>query len=248
MLARRIIPTLLTRGRELVKGIGFDSWRSVGVVTQAMRIYQKRAVDEMVLLDITATAEGRGPDLSLVSELAAQFCSPLTVGGGVRTVEQVVALLRHGADKVVIGTAAVRDQDLLRAASDKVGSQAIVAALDVKDGFVTVECGKAMTDWEPVATAKRFEVDGAGEILLTSVERDGRLCGYDLGLIRAISSVVNIPVVASGGCGVYRHMLEAIEAGADAVASAAMFQFTDQTPAGAARFLKSQGIEVRVCA
>ena len=248
MLARRIVPTLLVSGRELVKGVGFDSWRTVGVAAQAVRIYQHRSVDELVLLDILATAENRGPDLKLVSELASHFFSPLTVGGGVKSAQMVVDLLRNGADKVVIGTAAVRDPDLLRAASNKVGSQAVVAALDVKDGFVTVECGKAMTDWEPVATAKRFEVDGAGEILLTSVERDGRLCGYDLDLIRAVSSAVSIPVVASGGCGVYRHMLEAVEAGADAVASAAMFQFTDQTPAGAARFLKSQGIEVRICA
>lgn len=248
MLARRIVPTLLVSGRELVKGVGFDSWRTVGVAAQAVRIYQRRSVDELVLLDIRATAEKRGPNLSLVRDLAAQLFSPLTVGGGVKSVQMVVDLLRNGADKVVIGTAAVRDPDLLRAASDKVGSQAIVAALDVRGGFVTVECGKVATDLDPVTAAKGFEVAGAGEILLTSVERDGRLCGYDLDLIRAVSSVVSIPVVASGGCGVYRHMLDAIEAGADAVASAAMFTFTDQTPAGAARYLKSQGVEVRVCA
>lgn len=238
-LATRIIPTLLCRGRQLVKGKQFNAWRSVGVVAQAVRVYQERGVDELVLLDIGATPEGRGPDLRLVEELTAGCFMPLAIGGGVRTLEDVRALLRAGADKVVIRSAGI---EFARAAAKVVGRQAIVAALDVYglhgepwvNGF----------DWR--AAAQRWARAGAGEILLTSVHHEGTMQGYNLELISAVSRAVDVPVIAHGGAGTYQHMLEAVRAGASAVAAGAMFQFTDATPAGAARYLAEHGVETRV--
>lgn len=239
-LAKRIIPTLLCRGRQLVKGVAFNSWRSVGLVAQAVRIHQARGVDELVLLDIAATSEGRGPDLKLVEELTKDCFMPIAVGGGVRTVEDVKALLRAGADKVVIRTGGA---ELVRAVAPVVGCQAIVAAVDAKP----TNHGGGMYRWAR-NTAKEFQEAGAGEILLTSVMREGTMTGYDLYLIQDVSQAVTIPVIAHGGCGTYKHMLEAIEAGADAVAAGAMFQFTDQTPRGAAEYLQAHGVETRIAA
>lgn len=243
-LAKRVIPTLLCRGRQLVKGVAFDSWRSVGVAAQAVRIHQARGVDELCLLDISATPEGRGPDLKLVEELAEVCFMPIAVGGGVKTVEDVRALLKAGADKVVVGAAAqqlVSTQDAqewrIRLLADAVGSQAIVAALDVPKGD---------SPKDAAIIAHLLAQHGAGEILLTRMDREGTLQGYDLDLIRAVSQAVTIPVIAHGGCGTYQHMIEAIEAGADAVAAGAMFLFTDQTPRGAAEYLAQHGIEARV--
>ena len=241
-LAKRIIPTLLVRGRQLVKGTQFNAWRSVGHAVQAVRIHQARGVDELVILDIAATQEGRGPDLGLVDELTRDCFMPLAVGGGVRTVEDVRALLKAGADKVVIGRGAHSESTLISDCRRTVGAQAVVVAIDVKDGRVRhMGAGPG-----PVRWAQWLQDVGAGEVLLTSVEREGRMCGYDLDLIRAVSSAVSIPVIAHGGCGTYEHMREAIEAGADAVAAGAMFLFSDNTPAGAAKYLQEHNIEVRV--
>lgn len=253
-LAKRIIPTLLCRGRKLVKGVAFDSWRSVGHAGQAVRIHQARGVDELVLLDIAATAEGRGPDLALVSELSGGCFMPLAVGGGVRTVQDVKDLLRAGADKVVVCTAAQqlgalpdRQEWLLKAMADTVGSQAIVAAIDVKDGKVWTNGGKVMADECGVpGNAAMLAEMGAGEILLTSIDREGAMQGYDLDLIRAVTKAVSIPVIAHGGAGSYQHMLEAIEAGADAVAAGSIFLFTEASPRGAAEYLAQHGVEARV--
>lgn len=234
MLAKRIIPTILCRDWQLVKGIAFDSWRSVGLAAQAVRIHQARGVDELCLLDISATKEGRGPCLALVEDLANACFMPLSVGGGVRSVQDVRDLLHAGADKIVIGSS-IRT---IRDAASIVGSQAIVASVDVRNGMVR---GVPPDVW--AITMERY---GAGEILLQCVERDGTLAGYDLALIRKVSQAVSIPVIASGGCGTYEHMAEAILAGADAVAAGAMFQFTDATPKGAAQYLATQGMEVRL--
>lgn len=242
-LAARIIPTILCRGRTMVKGTKFNAWRSVGLAAQAVRIHQQRGVDEICLLDISATAEGRGPDIGLIEELSDVLFCPLTVGGGVRTVEDVRAVLRAGSDKVVVGTGGPRAISDMAGA---VGSQAIVAALDVRDGNAVVRCGTLTTMQPAVGWARSCADHGAGEILLTSIEREGLMGGYDLDLIRAVSSAVSVPVIAHGGCGTYQHMVEAIEAGASAVAAGAMFQFTDLTPAGAARYLAERGIETRV--
>ena len=238
MLATRIIPTLLCRGRQLVKGQQFDSWRSVGVAMQAARIHAMRGVDELCILDIGATPEGRGPDLGLVRELSEACFIPLTIGGGVRSVDDVNNLLRAGADKVAIKTAAIKDPALIRTLADRFGNQAITVAIDVPPGDDYEICASA---W-----ALTFEEQGAGEIMLTAMGREGMLTGYDLGLIGSVSGVVSIPVIAHGGCGSYDHMLQAVKAGASAVAAGAMFQFTDNTPAGAAEYLNAHGIEVRM--
>lgn len=248
MLAKRIIPTILCRGRQMVKGTQFNSWRTVGLAAQAARIHQMRGVDEVVLLDITATLEGRGPDLDLVAELAEDCFMPLAVGGGVRTVDDVRAILRAGADKVVIGTAAIETPHLILECRERVGSQAIVAAIDARDesGQVYIRSGTARAErCFAKETAQNLAFLGAGEILLTSIAREGTLDGYDLRLIRAVAQSVDIPVVAHGGCGSYADMLAAIEAGADAVAAGAFFQFTDATPQGAAQYLAEHGIETR---
>lgn len=247
MLAHRIIPVLLKRGDTLVKGQRFQSWRSVGHVEQAARIHQAREVDELCILDIGATPEGRGPDFDAVARLTAHCFMPLTVGGGVRSVEHVRELLRAGADKVAICTAAFEVPDFIAECSDSFGCQCIVMSIDVMGGnTVMTNCGKRGYNHDPAYTADWANRFGAGEILLTSIDREGTLQGYDLDLIRTVSKAVDVPVIANGGCGTYEHMAEAIRAGASAVAAGAMFQFTEATPRGAAEYLAKQGIEVRL--
>ena len=245
-LATRVIPTLLVRGRQLVKGKAFDSWRSVGHAAQAVRINQQRGCDELVLLDIGATPEGRGPDLKLIEELAEVLFCPLAVGGGVRTVEDVRALLRAGADKVVIRSEATPydDFNFVRECAHTVGCQAIVVAVDYKADEVFTGNDVAHP-FSPEQWCKAVFVAGAGEILLTSIEREGAMHGYDLDLIREVSSAVSIPVIAHGGCGSYRDMLLAVQAGASAVAAGSFFLFTEGTPAGAAKYLAEHGVETR---
>ena len=245
MLAKRIVPTMLVRGRTLVKGQQYNSWRSIGHALQSAKIQAARGVDELCVLDISATAEGRGPDLDLVRELSEGCFIPITVGGGVRTLEHIDQLLRAGADKVAICTGAWEVPELMESAAARFGRQAIVCCMEVKGGQATYRSGTKFSGAGLIAVAKEFEAAGAGELLLSSVDRDGTMKGYDLDLIREVSASVNIPVIASGGCGSYEHMLEAFKAGADACASGAMFAFTDNTPRGAAQFLKSHGLETR---
>lgn len=246
MLATRIVPVMLQRGSTLVKGTAFNSWRSVGHAMQAIRVYNSRSVDELIYLDIAATPEGRGPDFEMVKKLTDGCFMPITVGGGVRSVEDVRGLLNAGADKVAIGTAAMEDPDILRRCADIFGRQAITASMDVNMFRVVSHCGMKGSSRYADFWAITLEHYGAGEILLTSIDRDGTMQGYDLDLISKVSKAVNIPVIAAGGCGTYEHMHEAIKAGASAVAAGAMFQFTDATPRGAAQYLASKGIEVRL--
>lgn len=233
-LATRIIPTLLAKGDQLVKGKQFQSWRTVGHVLQAAMVHAKRGVDELIILDITATPAGRGPNLELVEKLSKPMFTPITVGGGVRSVDDVRDLLKAGADKVAIKT----HWEVIPGASAKFGKQAIVAALDVADdGW----------NWRSSAQrARELEALGAGEILLTSIPREGTMEGYDLKTIATVSASVDIPVIAHGGCGTALHMREAIDAGASAVAAGAMFAFTDITPRDCAKLLAEDGIEVRL--
>ena len=231
VLSNRIIPQLLCRGRKLIKGQQFQSWRSVGVVAQAVRIFQKRGVDELMLLDIGATPEGRGPDLGLIEELSDVCFMPLTVGGGIKTLADAKAVLRAGADKVAIGQGGA---PAVMEISKSLGNQAVIGIVD----HIST----------PVAQLSAINLwkCGAGEILLQCITREGMMVGYDIETIRSVSQSVSIPVIASGGCGTYGHMLEAIKAGADAVAAGAMFQFTDATPRGAAQFLQQHNVEVRI--
>lgn len=252
MLKVRVIPTLLCRDFGLVKGVRFNSWRRVGSVMQAVKVYNMREVDELVVLDITAAREGRAPDFDTVDDLADECFMPLTVGGGVRTVEDVRHLLQVGADKVAINTAAVESPELLRAVSRRFGAQCVVVSIDAyrhDDGGYEVytHAGTKATGQDPVSFAREAEQLGAGEILLTSIDRDGTMTGYDVPLTRQVSDAVSIPIIASGGAGRYAHMAEVLrESKAAAVAAASIFHFTQQTPIEAKRYLREQGFAVRL--
>jgi imidazole glycerol-phosphate synthase subunit HisF len=251
MLKVRVIPTLLYRDGGLVKGTSFDSWRPVGSPMQSIRVYNLREVDELVLVDITATREQRDPDFDAIDGLADYCFMPLTVGGGVRSLAHVRRLLQVGADKVALNTAAVENPTLIREIADRFGSQCVVVSIDAKrvgDAHrVFTHSGTQATELTVRELARKVEQMGAGEILVTSTERDGTMTGYDLDLIREVSEAVSIPVIAGGGAGSYADMLAAIkDGGASAVAAAAMFHFTQHTPREAKQFLASHGVPVRL--
>lgn len=248
-LAVRVIPTLLVRDGLLVKGKKFSSWRVVGNGMQGALVHAARYTDELILLDVSATPQGRGPDLTLVEKLAEKFRTPLTVGGGVRSVDDVRSLLRAGADKVSIGTGCYEVPDLLLDCAEYFGNQCIVMAIDVLGGnTVMYHCGKHGYNHDPVYTAKWAQDNGAGEILLTSIDREGTMEGYDLDLIRQVAEAVDIPVIAHGGCSGPDDMIAAVRAGASAVAAGSLLQFTDWTPKACAEYLAHAGIETRVSA
>jgi cyclase len=248
----RVMPTLLFSNVGLVKGVKFDSWRRTGSALQAIKVYNMREVDELVFLDIRATPDMRAPDFEQVDELADECFMPMTVGGGVRTTDHIGGLLGVGADKVAINSAAFERPKLIEEAARQFGAQCIVVSIDAlrhEDGRLEVltHCGTRRTGKDPVEWAKQAEASGAGEILLTSVDRDGTFSGYDVALTRAVSDAVRIPVIASGGCGNYDHMAEVLRDGkAAAVAAASIFHFTEQTPREAKLHLKAEGFNVRV--
>lgn len=251
MLKVRIIPTLLFDGYGLVKGKGFDSWRRVGAALPALKVYSRRGVDELIFVDIAATKEGRCIDVAEVDHLADDCFMPLTVGGGVRSVEDIRQLLRAGADKVAVNSGAFEVEGLLEEAVAAFGSQCIVASIDARrtdtSHEVFIRSGSQGTGLAPAEAAKRVAAAGAGEILLTSVERDGTMEGYDIDLVRAVTEAVSIPVIASGGAGRYADFHRALaEGGASAVAAASIFHFTEQTPLGAKAHLRQQGHPVRM--
>ena len=252
MLKVRLMPTLLYKDLGLVKGQQFDSSRRVGSPMQALKVYNMREVDELVFLDITATLQGRSPDFELIDDLADECFMPLAVGGGIRTVDEVHRLLQVGADKVVIGSAAVGGADLLRAVARRFGSQCLVVSIDARhagDGQYEVftHAGTRGTGIDPLLLARQAEEMGAGEILLTSIDRDGTMAGYDIALTRRVADAVSIPVIASGGAGTYEHLTEAlVERGASALAASAMFHFTQNTPREAKEYLREAGIPVRL--
>ncbi len=251
MLKVRIIPTLLHKDFGLVKGVGFNSWRRTGSVMQAVKVYNLREVDELVFLDVAATPAGRSPDFHLIDDIADECFMPLTVGGGVSSIGDFERLLAVGADKVAINTAAIADPSLIEEAAGRFGSQCVVVAIDFRrdpDGKLAVHdrCGTRPAGLECVDWARRAEQLGAGEILLTSIERDGTMLGYDQEAIRDVAASVSIPVIASGGAGSYAHMKAAIDAGAAAVAAASIYHFTELTPLEAKAYLKEAGIPVRM--
>ncbi|RYG39225.1 MAG: imidazole glycerol phosphate synthase subunit HisF [Burkholderiales bacterium] len=251
MLKVRVIPTLLWKNFGLVKGIGFDSWRRVGPVLPAIKVYNQREVDELILVDITLHDTGDDPDFESVADFGQDCFVPLTVGGGITNIEQVRRLLRAGADKVAVNTAAYASPDLVSAIAARFGVQCVVASIDVRvaegGGWNCYSnAGTTPTGREVISWVRELEDRGAGEILITSIDRDGTMEGYDLPLIEAVASAVKIPVIASGGAGNYQHMVEAVQqAGASAVAAASIFHFTEQTPAGAKAALATAGIPVR---
>jgi cyclase len=252
VLKIRVMPTLLYKDVELVKGVGFDSWRRVGAVMQAVKVYNMRQVDELVFMDIAATRAGRPPDFALVDEIADECFMPLTVGGGVRSVEDVRRLLQVGADKVAINTAVTEAPELVKQVAGRFGNQCVVVSIDAKrhpDGRyeVFVRSGSRGTGQDPVELARESERQGAGEILLTSIDRDGTMQGYDLDLTRRVSEAVGIPVIASGGAGTPEHMVEALREGrAAAVAAASCYHFTEITPLEVKQYLHGRGFPVRL--
>lgn len=250
MLKTRIIPTLLWKDIGLVKGLAFNSDRRVGSILPAVKVYSLREVDELILLDITATDNGRNIDFATVREISAECFVPLTVGGGIKDIETISTLLRSGADKVSINSAAYANPELIVEASRQFGSQCVVVSIDARKterGYMCYSnCGKAETGKTVADWARTAEDLGAGEILITSIARDGTMEGYDLELTRAVTRSVSIPVIASGGAGNYMDFLKAIrEGGASAVAAASMYHFTEQTPREAKAYLASENVAVR---
>lgn len=251
MLKIRVIPTLLWKNFGLVKGIAFDSWRRVGPVLPAIKVYDSRDVDELILVDITASEEEHEPDHDSVCDFSEECSVPFTVGGGITNLEHIVALLHAGADKISLNTAAYTDSKLIEAAANRFGSQCVVASIDAlqfADGRYSCysHSGKVDTGKDPVEWAKELACRGAGEILLTSIDRDGTMLGYDLNLVECVAEAVDIPVIASGGAGNYQHMIDVVnKAGASAVAAASIFHFTEQTPACAKEAMRAAGIPVR---
>lgn len=250
MLKIRIIPVLLYSGHSLVKSIGFEDHRRVGTPLQAIRVYNFRSVDELVFLDIAAAAEKRIPDTSLIDELADHCSTPFAVGGGIRSVDHVRELLRVGADKVIVNTGFVQRPGLAGEISARFGRQCLVVSIDarrVEGGYrCYVDGGREKTLWDPVELARLAEREGAGEILLTSIDNDGRMAGYDLDLVSAVSSAVSIPVIVSGGAGQVEDFEAALVAGASALSAASIFHFTEITPLNVKQFLAGRGRPVRL--
>ncbi len=270
MLAKRIIPCLDVKDGRVVKGINFVQLRDAGDPVEQAKVYDEAGADELVFLDITATHEARDTVIEMAKAVAEQVFIPFTVGGGIRTVDDMRALLRAGADKISINSAAVHNPDLITQGAEAFGSQAIVVAIDARrveetgdwrleTGSVSnlqspisphwevyVSGGRTPTGLDAVAWAQEAERRGAGEILLTSMDGDGTQEGYDLELTRAIATAVHIPVIASGGAGTLRHFAQALtEGGADAALAASLFHYKQLTIAEVKDYLAQQGIPVR---
>jgi len=259
-LARRIIPCLDVDAGRVVKGVRFVDIRDAGDPVDVARRYDAEGADEITFLDITASSDDRGLILDVIERVASDVFIPLTVGGGVRAVEDVRRLLNAGADKVGINTAAVTDPDLVRRATDRVGAQCIVVALDAKAVAgpgtdapdaeprweVFTHGGRRETGLDALEWAARMADHGAGEILLTSMDRDGTRSGFDLRMVRAVSDAVSIPVIASGGVGNLQHLVDGVVVGgADAVLAASIFHFGQHSVGEAKAYMAERGVEVR---
>ena len=252
MLAKRIIPCLDVHAGRVVKGVKFVELRDAGDPVEIARTYGEAGADEITFLDITASSDARNTMVEVIERVADQVFIPLTVGGGVRRVEDVRKLLNAGADKVSINTAAVEDPGLVERSARRFGSQAIVVAIDARAAGpgrweVYTHGGRKARGLDAVEWARTMASRGAGEILLTSMDRDGTKAGFDLALTRAVSEAVAVPVIASGGVGKLEHLAEGIEQGrADAVLAASVFHFGEITVGDAKRYLAGRGIEMRL--
>lgn len=251
MLAKRIIPCLDVKDGRVVKGVNFVNIRDAGDPVELAKFYSDQGADEIVFLDITATSDDRATVADVVERTASQVFVPLTVGGGIRTLEDFRLLLRAGADKISVNSAAVSDPTLISRAAERFGSQCVVLAIDARsrDGGtweVVVAGGRKATGLDAVEWAKRGQELGAGEILLTSMDADGTKAGFDIGLTRAVTQAVTIPVIASGGCGSLEHFAEVFEqTGCDAALAASLFHFGELTVPQVKEFLKGRDIPVR---
>lgn len=251
MLAKRIIPCLDVHAGRVVKGINFLNLRDAGDPVEQAVIYDREGADELVFLDVTATHEARETMLEVVRRVADAIFIPFTVGGGLRTVQDIRATLLAGADKTAINSAAVRNPDLITESATRFGSQCIVVAIDAKwNGTiweVYLNGGRLPTGLDAVEWAHTIEEKGGGEILLTSMDRDGTKAGYDLALTRAVTSAVTIPVIASGGAGEKYHFLEAFtQANADAALAASLFHYKELSIADLKSYLATEGVSIRI--
>ena len=251
MLAKRIIPCLDVDGGRVVKGIKFVDIRDAGDPVEIARRYDEQGADEITFLDITASSDERGTMVSVVEKVAMQVFIPLTVGGGIRTVEDIRVMLNAGADKVSINTAAVKDVQLIDKVSARFGSQCIVVAIDARRSNVGWEVythgGRNATGMDAVEWARQVAEHGAGEILLTSMDRDGTKDGFDTALTCAVAEAVQVPVIASGGVGTVQHLVEGVTKGkADAVLAASIFHFAEYTVAEAKQYMRAAGIPIRM--
>ncbi len=252
MLAKRIIPCLDVTAGRVVKGVSFVELRDAGDPVEIARRYDDQGADELTFLDITASSDDRGIIFRIIEQVAEQVFIPLTVGGGVREVQDVRNLLNAGADKVSINTSAVVNPQLVKDASSRYGSQCIVVAIDAKQVApnkweVFTHGGRKATGLDAVEWAKKMQSLGAGEILLTSMDKDGQKSGFDLALTRAVTDALEIPVIASGGVGNLQHLADGVkQGGADAVLAASIFHFGEYTVQQAKQFMAGQGIEVRL--
>lgn len=252
MLAKRIIPCLDVNAGRVVKGVNFVELRDAGDPVEIARRYDEQGADEITFLDITASSDERDIILSIIEAVASQVFIPLTVGGGVRAVTDVRRLLNAGADKVSMNTAAVANPQLVADAAAKVGSQCIVVAIDAKQTSpgrwqVFTHGGRKNTGLDVIDWARQVAALGAGEILLTSMDRDGTKAGFDLPLTRQVADAVSVPVIASGGVGNLQHLAEGVTAGrADAVLAASIFHYGEYTVRAAKEYMQRQGIEVRL--
>jgi len=251
MLKIRLIPTLLLKESRVVKGSNYQNWRDVGNPVTSAKIYDAQGADELFFLDITATSQNRQIIFDLVSRVADECFMPLTIGGGVRTIEDIRKLLSCGADKVAVNTAALRNPGFIAEAAGFFGSQCIVVCMDVKKNgngnYEVFACGgKEPVKKNPVEWARQAQEKGAGEILVSSIDRDGTMQGYDTELIRSVSDSVTIPVIAAGGAGKLEHFVEAVnKGGASAVAAGSLFNFTDQNLIKTRAYMKTAGLNVR---
>lgn len=231
MIRPRVIPALLLKGQGLVKTIKFKDPKYLGDPINVVRIFNEKGVDEIVLLDITATPESRGPQFEVLKDIASEAFIPLAYGGGIRSMEDVRKLLSIGIEKLIMNTSAVENASLIRETADHAGSQAVVASIDVKKNFlgkyeVFTRCGQKKTGLDPVKHAVEMEKMGAGEIIINSIDRDGTMQGYDVDLVRRVADAVQVPVVACGGAGNLSHVSEAIKQGhASAAAAGSIFVF-----------------------
>lgn len=249
MLKHRVIPCVLLKDWQLVKSIHFDSFRTIGHPTSTARIYNARNVDELIVLDIDASLNNQEINTEIITDIADECFMPLTIGGGINTIEDIYKVLNAGADKVAINSKALQDLDFIKQASSIFGSQCIICSIDVKnvDGeYKVFTKKKGLLDINPLTLAKQYQEYGAGEILLTSVDNEGSTNGYDIELIKLFKDKLEIPIILNGGMGEPKHAVEAIQNGADAVAAAYIFHFSRFTPDDIRIELSNDNIETRI--
>ena len=249
MLKHRIIPCVLLKDWQLVKSIHFDSFRTIGHPTSTARIYNARNIDELIVLDIDASLNGEEINTELITDIADECFMPLTIGGGITTIDDIYKVLNAGADKIAINSKALDDLNFIKQASSIFGSQCIICSIDVKkiDGeYKVFSKPKGVLDIDPLELAFKYQQYGAGEILLTSVDKEGSTNGYDIELIKIFQNKLEIPIILNGGMGTPEHAVKAIQNGADAIAAAYIFHFSRYTPDDIKRELASKNIEVRI--